>query len=227
MTKETKKTKNEEAEAIVNAVSKTEQFIRDKKGLLYGILIAIVAIIIIYLGYAKLINEPKKAEAMSQMYPAEEVFRSGDYETALNGDGNILGFAQIIDNYGKKAGKAVYLYAGICELQNGNYQQAISYLQKYNGKEPILKSRAFSCIGDAYVGLGDYANAVNYFERAAKHIDNIYAAEYWLKAGVTYEEVGSSAKALECYSTVKEKYPASIEGYDIDKYISRIEVKAE
>ena len=75
--------------------------------------------------------------------------------------------------------------------------------------------------------MGDYANAVNYFERAAKHIDNIYAAEYWLKAGVTYEEMGNSAKALECYRTIKEKYPASIEGYDIDKYISRIEVKAE
>ena len=69
MTKETKKTKNEEAEAIVNAVSKTEQFIRDKKGLLYGILIAIVAIIIIYLGYAKLINEPKKFSAQETMRP--------------------------------------------------------------------------------------------------------------------------------------------------------------
>ena len=225
MTKETKKTNNEEAEAIVTAVSKTESFIRNNNGLLYGILIAIVVIAAIYVGYDKLVSSPKKAEAMQQMFPAEEIFRSGDYEKALNGDGNILGFAQIIDNYGAKAGESVYLYAGICGLETGNYDQAISYLHKYNGKDPIMKARALACTGDAYVGLGDYAQAATYFEKAAGHADNMYAAKYLLKAGVTYEEIGNTAKALECYKAIKDNYPQSPEGYDIDKYISRIEVR--
>ena len=101
MTKETKKTNNEEAEAIVTAVSKTESFIRNNKGLLYGILIAIVVIAAIYVGYDKLVSSPKKAEAMQQMFPAEEIFRSGDYEKALNGDGKgYLGYVKIADQYG-------------------------------------------------------------------------------------------------------------------------------
>ena len=225
MTKETKKTNKEEAEAIVTAVSKTETFIRNNKGLLYGLLIAIILIVAAYVGYNRFISAPKKAEAMQQTFPAEQMFRNGNYELALNGDGNILGFAQIIDNYGAKGGKAVYLYAGICELELGNYSNAISYLEKYKGKEPILKARALACIGDSYVGLGDYATAVTYFEKAAGTADNMFAAKYLLKAGVAYEELGNYAKALECYQNIKDNYPQSSEGYDIEKYISRIEVK--
>ena len=88
-----------------------------------------------------------------------------------------------------------------------------------------MKARALACTGDAYVGLGDYAQAATYFEKAAGHADNMYAAKYLLKAGVTYEEIGNTAKALECYKAIKDNYPQSPEGYDIDKYISRIEVR--
>ena len=97
-----------------------------------------------------------KAEAVSQAFTAEQYFRAEDYDKALNGDGNALGFAQIIDEYGAKAGKAVYLYAGICELQLGNAQEAISYLDKYKVKEPVMRGRALACTGDAYSMLEDY-----------------------------------------------------------------------
>lgn len=220
-----KEIKNTNEEAVINAVSTTEEFIRKHKGLLYGILIAIAAVILIYVGYTKLIHEPKQAEALGQMYHAEADFRAGEYERALNGDGNILGFTQIIDKYGAKAGEAVYFYAGVCELQLGNFQNAINYLDKYNGKDEILKARAIACKGDAYAGLADYAKAAREFEAAAAVADNVYNAGYLLKAGVAYEELGQPDKALKCYRTIKEKYPQSYEGYDIDKYISRIEVK--
>ena len=44
-----------------------------------------------------------------------------------------------------------------------------------------------------------------------------------LKAGVVCEQMGDNEKALTYYKAIKDKYPQSIEGYDIDKYISRIE----
>ena len=55
--------------------------------------------------------------------------------------------------------------------------------------------------------------------------DNVFAAEYLLKAAAVCEELGNSDKALKLYENIKENYPQSIEGYDIDKYISRIEAK--
>lgn len=215
----------ENTAAVVEAVSKTELFFSSNK---VAITVIIAVLILGGLGFFfwhKYGYLPQKAEAMEQMYPAEANFRAEEYELALNGDGNVLGFAQIIDEYGKKAGKAAYFYAGVCELQLGNWDSAISYLSKYNGKDEILLARATACIGDAYVGLNDYAKAVTYFEKAAATADNMYAAGYLLKAGVTYEELGQNDKALAAYKKIKDKYPQSMEGYDIDKYISRIEAE--
>ncbi len=212
-------------EKINETVSKTDLFFNENKKTILGVIAALLVIGLGVLAYNQWILKPKQAEAMEQMFPAENAFQAGEYELALNGDGNILGFNDIIDEFGAKGGKAVYLYAGICELQNGNFEEAIKDLQKYKGKDNILSARAISCIGDAYVGLEDYSTAVSYFRKAADKSANIFSAAYLLKAGVAYEELGQDDKALACYKEIKDKYPQSVEGYDIDKYIARIEAK--
>jgi tetratricopeptide (TPR) repeat protein len=219
-----KEIKNENAEAVVEAVSKTEKFFQENGKLLSIICAAFIAVCAIAFCWFKLAYQPKVAEAQGQMAAAEQNFRSGDYELALNGDGNVLGFVQIIDEYGKKAGKAVYFYAGICELQLGEWEQAIKFLQSYKGKDTILSARATACIGDAYVALEDYSKALTYFEKAAE-ADNMYAAGYLLKAGAVAEELGESEKALAIYKKIKDMYPQSMEAYDVDKYIGRIEAR--
>ena len=219
-----KEIKNENAEAVVEAISKTEKFFNENGKLLVGIFAAVVIVCAGVFCWFKFVNQPKVEEALGQMAVAEQNFRQGNYETALNGDGNALGFAQIIDEYGSKAGKAVYFYAGVCELQNGNWQQAVKQLSSYNGKDAILAARAKGCIGDAYVGLEDYKKALGFFEQAAA-ADNMFAAGYLLKAGVTAEKLGDNAKALSFYKKIKDQYPQSMEGYDIEKYIGRIENK--
>jgi len=220
-----KEIKNENVEAVVEAVSKTEKFFNENGKLLGGIVVALAVVAAAVFCWYKFAYQPAVVEAQGQMALAEQNFRSADYELALNGDGNVLGFAQIIDEYGAKAGKAVYFYAGVCELQLGNWDLAIDYLKSYKGKDAILKARATACIGDAYVGLENYAEALTYFEKAAAIVDNMYAAGYLLKAGMVAEKLGEDAKALGFYETIKDKYPQSMEGYDIDKYIGRIQNK--
>ena len=215
----------ERQEKVVESISKIEKFFNDNQKTIYGVLCAIIVIGLAVLAYQKFYLQPKKAEALAQLYPAEASFRSGEYDLALNGDGNVAGFAQIIKDYGKKAGAAVYLYAGVCELEAGNWQAALDYLKKYDGKEPILAARALAATGDAYVGLEDYKAALGYFEKAAAKADNMFAATYLLKAAQVCEELGDTDKALTLYKQIKEKYPQSIEGYDVDKYISRINSK--
>lgn len=170
-------------------------------------------------------SKPLKDEAVGQTFVAEQYFRAEDYDKALNGDGNSLGFIQIIDEYGAKAGKAVYLYAGICELQLGNASEAIGYLNRYSSKDPVLTARALACTADAYSMLEDYENALRYYLQAAGTGDNIFTATYLLKAGIICEELGRYDEALTHYRVIKDKYPQTYEGYEIDKYITRIEVK--
>ena len=217
-TKESK----EKTEAVVEAVSKTDLFFKENKNLIIGVAVAAVLVAFGIFAFQKWYYQPKAREAQQQLYPAEMAFKAESWETALNGDGNNLGIAQVIEDYGKASPAAAWFEAGICELQLGNYESAIDYLKNYKGKDAILKARSISCMGDAYVGLEDYAKALDCFVKAAGVIDNIYAAAYLLKAGVTAEQLGKNEEALKYYKTIKEQYPQSMEGYDIDKYISRL-----
>ena len=98
-------------------------------------------------------------------------------------------------------------------------------MKKYNGKDEILAARAICCLGDAYAMKEDYSSAMAQYEKAANYADNAYAAGYLLKAGMMAEELGNNAKALSLYERIKKEYPQTLEGYEIEKYINRIQVK--
>jgi len=208
---------------VAEAVSKTELFFQKYGKLIYGCVAAVLVIALAILVYNRFIYQPKKAEAQKEMFKAEQKFAAGDFELALNGDDNNMGFEEIIDTYGKKAGEAVYLYAGGSALQLGDYEKALKYFNKYAGEDKILLSRAQAGIGDAYVGLEDYKSALAAYEKAAAVVDDMYAAGYLLKAGQVAEELGDKDKALSFYNKIKDQYPQSAEASDIDKYITRIE----
>lgn len=212
-----------EVEANAAAEQKGLEFYLTKYGkialdVVLGILVVIALVVALNRWYV----QPKSQIAQGAAFDAERFFMAGDFEKALNGDGNALGFADIIAEYGKKAGASMPLYAGTCELQLGNYQSAIDYLKKYKGKDKVLAARALCCIGDAYVGLEDNAQGLAYYEKAAAKADNIYRAQYLFKAGLIAEELGQKEKALKYYEEILVKYPGTIEGSDINKYIYRV-----
>ncbi len=219
-----KKTQEEiRQENIEATVSSAQQFYNDNKKTLWTVFTVIVVLGLGILGYYKLVWQPRMKEAMEQCYPCEQNFQQENWEVALDGDDNTLGFAGVIDEYGTKAGSAVYLYAGICALRLERWDDAVSYLKKYDGKEPIMAARALGCLGDAYVGLEDYSAAAAAFKKAAAAADNDFAATYLLKEGLALREMGKGAEALKCFETIKDVYPMSIEAYDIDKYITSTE----
>ena len=209
---------------IAEAVSKSELFFQKYGKIVYGCVAAVLLIALAILAYNRFVLQPKKEKAQADMFKAEQKFSQGNYELALNGDDNTMGFEEIIATYGSKAGEAVYLYAGASALQIGEFDKAISYFKKYDGEDKILLSRAQAGIGDAYVGLEDYKNALAAYEKAAATVNsNMYAAGYLLKAGQVAEEMGNKDKALDFYKKIKDQYPESAEASDIDKYITRIE----
>lgn len=214
-----------ENEIVINAVTKTEKFLHENKKCIWGVLIAVVVICAACYCAYQFIYMPAKTEAMQQMAKAEANFRNGNYELALGGDGNVLGFEEIIAEYGTKAGKSVYLYAAICAIQSGDADKALEYAGKYSTKDQTLAGRAEAVKGDAYCNKGEYAKAAAAFEKAAKVSDNVFSASYLVKAGEAYEALGENAKALAAYKLVKDQYQNSIEAADVDKYIARIEVK--
>jgi tetratricopeptide (TPR) repeat protein len=220
------KKEEEKLKVVGEALSKSEKFIAENRTKIIGAVVAVVLVIVAIFGYKYLIKVPRENTALESMYAAERYFEIDSFNTALNGDGVNLGFAQIIDEYGSTgAGKLAHFYAGFCNLQLGNYQDAISQLENFNGKDEILQARAYSGIGDAYVELGEYEKAVSYFVKAANYKDNEYSATYLMKAGITYEELGKYDEALKAYKKIKTDYDKTIEAQEIDKYIERAEIR--
>lgn len=212
----------ENNQAVGQAVSSVEVFLKENGKVLTTIVTIIILAVAAIMLLSKFVFKPAKEEAKVAAAPAETYFQQGNYEQALNGDGNALGLADIISEYGKKAGNGVFFEAAACQLQLKNYTEALNYLKSYKSKDKITKARALCCMGDAYVGLDDNASALKSYKAAAAVADNNFAANYLLKAGIAAEELGNNAEALDCYKQIKVKYPNAIEAMDIDKYIARI-----
>ena len=214
-------------ETVENALSKTEQYIEENKKSLTIIVTVIILVVGGYLLYTRVLLSPKEIEAQSQMFRAEQYFEQDSFRLALEGDGDALGFIDIIDEYGitKSANLANY-YAGISYLRLGEYDDAIEYLKKFDANDKLVSVIALGALGDAYVETGDYNEAVALFEKAAnKNKNDFTSAIYLKKAGLVYEALENYSKAISMYEKIKTLYPESDEANDIDKYIQAAKMK--
>ncbi len=173
----------------------------------------------------KLIREPRRQEALAQMFPGRKYFRSDSFDLALNGTERTRFKDILMSTRHFRARLSIFMPCH--ELQLGNYTQAIEYLKKYNSGDEIIQARAYCNIGDAYAGLNDLDNALSWYKKAALYKDNAYSAAYYKKAGIILEEKEDYSGALEMYKTIKDQYPQTNEGVEIDKYISRLEILME
>ena len=220
-----KKTDNTEDKihVVEEALSKTEQFIeRHQKTLM----IIIGAIIVIGLGifaFQRLFIAPREKEAQSQMFMAQKYFEEDSLGKALNGDGNYVGFLGIIDDYSlTKACNLAKYYTGIIYLKQGKFNDAITYLKKFSGKDELVGPMATGGIGDAYTELGNKEEASEYYVKAANQRENdLTTPMYLLRAAWTFEDLGKYDKAVEMYERIQKDHYKSTEARDIDKYIER------
>lgn len=206
-----------------NFAQKFLAFFEKNQKTLYIIAGVIVVAVIAFFAISKLYIQPRNIEASEEMFAAEQWFSNNDFELALTGNDDHLGFLDIIDEYGcTKAGNLAKYYAGICELQTGKFNEAIAHLKAYKGKDTFTKVETIMMLGDAEAELGNDAEAVKYYEKAAKTEDNFITTPAALfKAGIIYlTKLNNRESALRCFNTIKTNYPEATERNDIDKYIA-------
>lgn len=210
-------------ENIGETLSKTEEFIF-KNQLVIGIIVAAAIIVILgYFGYTRYYIAPKTVEATEQMFHAQNYFESDSLDKALYGDGNSLGFLDIISEYSMtKPGNLANYYAGLLYMKKNDFETAISYLEDFNADDHLIRPMAIGAIGDAYLELGDKNKAAAYYMEAANWDDNGFTSPLFLyKAGQVYELLGDYDKAIRIYTRIKTNYYKSNEGRSIEKNIAR------
>ncbi|MDE7150121.1 MAG: tetratricopeptide repeat protein [Bacteroidales bacterium] len=215
-------------ESVENALSRTEMFFEKNQKLFLYVFIAIVVLVGGYFAVRYLYVEPRQKEAAAEIFHAERYFEADSLQTALNGDGTHLGFLDIIDQYGMTptANVARY-YAGMAYLRGGQFEDAIVYLKKFNAKkDPILYTLSKQAIGDAYLELGQDAEALKYYKQAAgKYRTAQTTPMAMLRAAFVCEKLGDYKQALTYYQALRTDFPQSQEATECDKYIARAEAR--
>jgi len=220
-----KKEKQGEAiQMVESTLTKTEMFIEDNQKLLTYIVGGIVVLILCFVLIKKYYIGAKEVEAQNQIWAAQRYFESDSLDLAMTGDGNYLGFNDVISEYRwTKSSNLARYYIGISYLKKGEYALAIENLKKFSSDSKIVSSMALGAIGDAYSELKDYENATKYYEKAAlKKANDLTSPMFLMRAGWAYEEMKNYASALKMYETIKQDYYSSIERRDVDKYIARV-----
>jgi predicted negative regulator of RcsB-dependent stress response len=210
------------APAQEQQVTKTEAFFEKNKK---AIIIAVVAIIVIVVGAILFNNyylEPRANEASTELAKSQELFDQQQYDKAL------VGFQKVASDYSSTdAGNLAQLYIGLCQAQQGKWQEAVNALESFSSKgDQMISPAAEGALGNAYANLKQLDKAVEHLKKAAEMADNnSLSPTFLIQAGEILESQGKKDEALKLYQKVKEKYFNSMQYQSIDAYIERASIK--
>ncbi|WP_179337970.1 tetratricopeptide repeat protein [Winogradskyella ludwigii] len=213
--------------------SRTEEWAVKNQKYILGIVGAIALLVLCYLGYNKLVSEPKEKDAMNEMYTAKKYFDdavsgvSSDslYKMSLDGGEGKYGMLDIINEYGgSPAANLANYYAGMAYLNLRDYQNAVTYLSDFSSDDKMLNPIAKGGIGDAFVQLEQKSDALEYYEKAFKANVNTFTTPlYLMKAARVAIELGENDKALGYLKRIKSEFSTSTEAAAADILIGKVE----
>jgi len=208
---------------LEETAGRSEKFVEENKNLIIGIIAVIVMVIGGYMAYNTYYLVPNEKEATNELFNAKKYFEQDSLKIGLEGDGQYLGFLDIADDYSMtKSGNVANYYAGISYLKLGDYAKAIEYLEKFSSDDKMVGPVAKGAIGDAFVGLDQIEDALDYYEKAANSSDNDFTSPLYLfKAGKTAMSLEKFGKAQDLFERIKSDYPKSAEAQSIEKFIER------
>ena len=143
----------------------------------------LLAIVIIALLVHQFYITPLNNRANESIFHAEQAFIDGNYEKALNGDGESMGFLAVIDEFGNtKAGNIACLYAAKCYAATEKYQEAIEMLDRFsNCDDEMISPAAIALKGNCYAELGENGtieHCHDLLSGKAAHGKDIFGAVY-------------------------------------------------
>ncbi len=212
-----------------NELGNTGKFVQENAKSLAVIGIAIIALVLLYLGYQNFYLAPRAEKAANEMFKAEEYATIDSLkDKAIAGDGSYPGFEKIAEEYSNtKSANIANAYLGGLYLQKGEFKKAADALGKYSSTgSPVIDPLVLGMLGDSYSEMKEYNKAVTYYKKAADKNKNSFTSPLFLKKlGLVYEEQKEYKSAADSYKKIKTDFPESVEAATIDAYIARAEAR--
>jgi tetratricopeptide (TPR) repeat protein len=211
-------------EALAEKLEGAENWLEQNSKLVIGVVAVLLVAVAGYFGFMYY-KSNQDAQAQREMFQAIYYFEADSLNLALNGDGNNLGFIDIIDEYKfSDAANLAHFYAGVSYLKQGNYEAARLYLQDFSSNDLLVQARAYSLIGDAYMEEENFEEAATYYDKAAAYKPNrFFTPTYLMKAALAYEKLNQAEKAKAAYDQIITKYWESAEYQNARKFKAKLE----
>lgn len=214
----------EDPDALAGQLERAEDFFEQNRNIVFGVLGGIVLLVAGFFGYRYYVGTQDET-AQVEMFPSVYKLEADSLKKALNGDGKSAGLVSVADNYGSTpAGNLAQFYAGAGLLKEGKYDEAIERLKSFSSSDLLVQARAYALIGDAYMEKKSFAEATDYYQKAADYKPNkFFTPGYLLKLAIAQEQAKQNDKAIETYTSIIEKYGQSAEAVNAKKYKSMLE----
>jgi tetratricopeptide (TPR) repeat protein len=213
----------EDPEALRERLTRTEEFLENNRKWVFIIGGAIVVLVTAFFAFKYYIDR-QNLEAQASMFQAQYYFEEENWTMALNGDGNELGFLDIINEYPlTDAANLAHFYAGVSFMHQGQFDDAIHHLRKFKSRDLLVRPRAFALIGDAYMEQNNYSEAAKFYKRAADYKPNrFFTPTYLLKGALANELNGNNRAAIANLETIISDFPESERLMDAKKELARL-----
>lgn len=200
----------------------------ERRQLVYGLGVGVLVLILAIPGYVYYQQRQAEQanELLGQILP---VYEQGNYDQALEGNGQRAGLLTIADEYGgTEAGNLATFYAATALYEQGEYDRALTYYQRFERGNDFIGASAYAAEAAIYESRGDMQTAAERYEQAADQYNNkLTAPRYLMEAGKAYEEAGDDAAAEEVYRRIKEEYPDSDQAEEVERYLARVKARQE
>jgi TolA-binding protein len=214
----------ENPEALKEKLAGAENWLEQNPKIVVGVAAAILIVVGGYFAFNYYKNNQNDL-AQKEMFQAVYYFEADSLNKALNGDGNNLGFLEIIDEYGiTDAANLANYYAGVSYLKQGKFELARLYLEDFSASDLLIQARAYSLVGDSYMEEEKYDDAAKFYSKAANYKPNKYfSPAYLMKEALAYEKLNQPDKARETYDKIINEYWESSEYQNARKFKARLE----
>lgn len=211
---------------LVTSYYQVQSFIVENQAkLLIGVAaVALVIVAIVLFSNKRAKDNETAITLLSKVIP---LYESGSYKEAIEGQTttNTIGLKKIVDDYGStETGNTAKIYLANSYLLTNKSDAAYEMYDDYSGSNSLFKATALAGKAGCLETKKEYDKAADLYTDAAKVSDtNPANADYLLRAGVDYLQLGKKEEAKSLFDIIRKDYKTSAAFYELDRYLAQIE----
>lgn len=199
-------------DSVNDSLTVMTQKMHDNRKIITICSLAVVVVVAIVLAYISLFRNPGIQKQNDRIGDADLELAQGNDSIAM------VKYMDLADNGSYDAANRAALQSAILLYQDGKYEEALKYVDKYSVKDEIIGAGARSLKGDCLVNLDRLDEAVSAFKDAISTSgDNpAYTPFFMMKLARVYAAQGKHGDEADVYEEIMSEYPLYGQSHNIN-----------